>query len=111
MRCVFANPTIKWTPAALVVPSPGPTGWRFTGALRPGKLYKKRYQLPIAMLEHELTNISASKFYTKLDYISSYWNLLLHPYSQETQSFTIRDDVFSPAKDTHGTTNVVSHLQ
>lgn len=108
---VYANPTSKWACAPLLVPKPGPARWRFTVDLRPVNRFTVRHQYPMPVLEHELTRLSKSKLFANFDFVQSYWQLLLHPASQASQSFITPDGVFSPTRVPHGTTNAVTHLQ
>lgn len=107
----YANPASPWASAPLLVPNPGPARWRFTVDLRPVNRFTVRHQFPMPILEHELTKLAKSWFYANFDFVQSYWQLLLHPDSQASQSFITPDGVFSPTRVPHGTTNAVTHLQ
>lgn len=108
---VYPNPTSKWACAPLLVPKPGPEAWRFTVDLRPVNRYTYRHQYPMPLLEQELPKTAKSKFFANFDFVHSYWQLLLHPDSQESQSIITPDGVISPTRVPHGTTNAVTHLQ
>lgn len=108
---VYPNPKSCWSSAPLIVPKPGPARFRFTVDLRPVNRFTTQHQYPMPILEQELTKLADSRFYANFDFVHSYWQLPLHPESQECQSFITPDGVYSPTRVLHGTTNAVTHLQ
>lgn len=108
---IYPNPSSKWACAPLLVPKPGPSEWRFTVDLRPVNQYTIRHQYPMPRIEEELTKTAGSSVYASVDFTHSYWQLPLHKDSQECQSFVTPDNVFTPTRVPHGTTNAVLHLQ
>lgn len=108
---VYANPSSKWACAPLIVPKAGPSQWRFTVDLRPVNRFTVPYQFPMPRVEIELTKTAGSRFYANFDFTHGYWQLPLHPESQECQSFITPDNVYTPTRVLHGTTNAVLHLQ
>lgn len=71
--CVYANPTAKWASAPLLVPKPGPDGWRFTVDLRPVNQFTVRHHFPMPILEQELTKVASSRYYSNFDFTHGYW--------------------------------------
>lgn len=108
---IYPNPSSKWACAPLLVPKSGPAEWRFTVDLRPINQYTIRHQLIMPNVEEELTKTAGSTVYASVDFTHSYWQLPLHKDSQECQSFVTPDNVFTPTRVPHGTTNAVLHLQ
>lgn len=108
---VYPNSSSKWACAPLIVPKPGPSQRRFTVDLNPVNHFTIPYQFPKPNVEHELTKTSGSKFCANFDFTQGYWQIPLHPNSQECQPFITPDNVFTPTRILHGTTNAVLHLQ
>lgn len=108
---IYPNPSSKWACAPLLVPKAGPAEWRFTVDLRPVNRFTIRHQFIMPRIEEELTKTADSVVYASVDFTHSYWQLPLHPASQECQSFVTPDNVFTPTRVPHGTTNAVLHLQ
>jgi len=107
----YYNPTSPWACAPLIVPKPGSVEFRFTVDLRPLNKYIVKHQFPMPNLEVSLTIVSRSKFFAKVDFVHSYWQMLLEKLSQESQSFLSEDGIVTPTRVPHGTTNAVTHLQ
>jgi RNase H-like domain found in reverse transcriptase/Reverse transcriptase (RNA-dependent DNA polymerase)/Integrase zinc binding domain/Chromo (CHRromatin Organisation MOdifier) domain len=59
----------------------------------------------------ELVKMAGAKCFATFDLAQGYWQLPLHPDSQECQSFVCPDGVFTPNRVQHGTTNATFHLQ
>jgi len=107
----YPNPTSPWACAPLLVAKPGPARYRFTVDLRSLNKYTVKHQSPMPNIEHELTRLSASRYYATFDLSHGYWQLELDPASRTLQSFITPDGIFSPTRVLHGTTNAVTHLQ
>ena len=107
----YSNPTSPWACAPLLVPKPGPARYRFTVDLRPVNKYTVKHQYPMPNLEHELSQLSGSRYFATFDLSHGYWQLELEESSQALQSFITPDGIFSPTRVLHGTTNAVTHLQ
>lgn len=108
---IYPNPSSKWACAPLIVPKKGPEEWRFTVDYHLVNSYTYPFAFPMSNVEQELTKTARSKFYAILDFIHSYWQLPLALRSQECQSFITHENVFTPRRVLHGTTNAVLHLQ
>ena len=107
----YANPTSPWASAPLLVPKPGPDGFRFTVDLRPVNQFTQKHQFPMPNLGQELTKLANSRHFFESDFVHSYWQLPLHPESQASQSFITPDGIYSPTRVLHGSTNAVMYLQ
>lgn len=108
---VYANPSSSWACAPLLVRKAGPDLWRFTVDLRPVNSYKIPHAFPMPNVEQELTKTAKPKVFAGVDFIHSFWQLLLHVASRECQSFVTHENVWTPTCVLHGTTNAVLHLQ
>ena len=91
----YSNPTSPWACAPLLVPKPGPARFRFTVDLRPVNAFTVKHQYPMPNLEHELTKLSASKYFAPFDLSNGYWQLALDKEAQALQSFITPDGILS----------------
>ena len=107
----YYYPTAQWVAAALLVPKPAPVKFWFTVDLRPVKKDKIKHQYPMPILENELIKISNSTCFATFDFSNGYCQLTLHRESQSSQSVITPDDILSPTRALHGTTNAVTNLQ
>lgn len=107
---VYANPTLPWSCAPLIVPKPGPAEWRFSVDLTPVCTFTVPFQFPIPVIHHEFTKTFRSRYFEGVDFTHSYWHLLFHATSRVCQSIITPDVVYTPTRLLHGTTNAVLHL-
>lgn len=63
------------------------------------------------LLANKLTKLAGSRLYANYDLSHGYWEVQLHPNSQDFQAFLTPKGVFTPARVYPGTTNVVTHSQ
>ncbi len=61
--------------------------------------------------ENELSRLTGKKHFATFDLSYGYWQLPLHPDSQELQSFLTLEGVYTPTRVLHGTTSAVTSLQ
>jgi hypothetical protein len=66
---------------------------------------------PMPHLADSLTHFEGSRYYGKFDFCQGYWQLGLHPDSQECQSIGTPFGAFTPTRVLHGTTNATMHMQ
>lgn len=107
---IYSNSSSKWACAPHLVPKNGPDEWRFTVDLRPVNSQTFAQAFPMPVLEMELTKASGCSHFAEFDMTHGYWQLLLHPSSQESQSFITPDGIYTPRRVLHGNLNANSHL-
>ena len=104
-------PQATWASPALAVHKSGPDKVRFTVDLRG----PNSETIPIAStmpdLEGMIAGTAGSKVFAKLDMIHAYWQLPLHPNSQECMSIQTPLGVFTPTRVLHGSTDAGNHFQ
>jgi hypothetical protein len=62
-------------------------------------------------LQDELHDLHGSEVFATLDFFQGYWQIPLHKYSQDCQSFITPDGVYTPTRVQHGTRNATQNLQ
>ena len=108
---IYPNPHAKWACAPHLVPKDGPGEWRFTGDLRPVNYWTIPSSYPMPVVEQELAKALGSKFFGDFDMPHSFWQFLIHPDDQETQSIITPFGIFTSRRLLHGHVNANSHLQ
>jgi len=105
------NPTAKWASPALAVPKPGTKSFRFTVDLR--GVNKQTVPVASAMpdLESMIRSIGDSKIFAKMDMVHAYWQIPLHPDSQEAMSIQTPIGVYTPQRILQGSTDAGNHFQ
>ena len=110
-KAVYANPKATWASPALAVHKSGPDKFRFTVYLR----VPNSQTIPIASAMPDLGNLKAgtagSKAYAKMDMLHAYWQLSLHPDSQECISIQTPLGVFTPTRVLQCSTGAGNHFQ
>jgi len=105
------NPTAKWASPALAVPKPGTDSFRFTVDLRG----VNQQTVPVASampdLESMIRSIGDSKIFAKMDMVHAYWQIPLHPESQEAMSIQTPMGVYTPQRILQGSTDAGNHFQ
>ena len=98
VKAVYAKPKATWASPALAVQKAGPDKFRFTVDLR----CPNSETIPIASampdLEGTIASIAGSKVFAKLDMIHAFWQLALHPDSQECMSIQTPLGVYTPTR-------------
>jgi Reverse transcriptase (RNA-dependent DNA polymerase) len=64
-----------------------------------------------AQLQDELHDLHGSEVFATLDFCQGYWQMPLYKDSQDCQSFSTPDGVYTPTRVLHGTRNAMQHLQ
>lgn len=108
---IVPNPSAAWACEPLLVSKTGPTGFRITVDLCAVNDYIVLHHFPMLNIEQELTSVSGSKIFAKFDCPHVYWQCSLAADSQESQSFTTPDGVYTLTRVLHGTTSAVTNLQ
>lgn len=67
----YPNPTSPWSSAPLLVDKPSPVPFRFTVDPRPVNWFTINRQLPIPILDQELSKASKSKHFFNIDFVVS----------------------------------------
>jgi hypothetical protein len=93
---VYRNLSATWCSAALLVPKPGPAGFRFTVDLRPVNQQTIPFAWPMPHIESELSSVHGSSRFCTFDLSHGYWQLELAAGSRECQSFITPEGVFTP---------------
>jgi hypothetical protein len=101
----------SWARPVHIVNKPGPARYRFTVDLRPGKARQKQLAWPTPHLECQLASLAGSTCFATFDLGQGYWQLPLDQSSQEFQSFTTHDGIFTPTRVLRGNSNSVAYLQ
>ena len=83
VKAVYANPQATWASPALAVHKSGPDKFRFTVDLRGPNSETISIASAMSDLEGMIAGTAGSKVFTKLYMIHAYWQLPLHPNSQE----------------------------
>ena len=83
---VYKNPTSQWASPALAVAKPCKEGFRFTVDLRGPNADTEPIVSAMPHLESLLQSVQGSTCFAKMDMSHAYWQLPLHPSSQETMS-------------------------
>lgn len=107
----YPNPTSRWGSAPHLVSKPGPDGWRFTGDLRLVNKWTIASKFPMPVVEQELEKAQGAHFFGDYDMLHRYWQFLVHPDDQETQTLVFPDGLMSPTHLLHGHFNANSHRQ
>ena len=108
---MYHNPKAKWASPALAVAKPGTDTFRFTVDLRA----PNRETIPIASampdFEGMLQSTAGSKCFSNLDMCDAYWQVPLHPDSQECVSIQTPVGVFTATRSLQGSTDAGNHFQ
>ncbi|KAF1323287.1 hypothetical protein FI667_g4734, partial [Globisporangium splendens] len=109
---VRKNNSAKWACAAVPVRKPGSqTDFRITIDYRP----VNKMTVPIAGAMPNLSVISAAVYgstcFAKFDLMKGFWQLPLHPASQEIMSFMTEDTVYTPLRVPQGAVDSAIHFQ
>lgn len=83
MRFLNPSPHAKWQCAPLLVHKPDSKAkYRMTIDLRPINAATEKHSWPMPHIESELSDLSGATCFAKLDFVSGYWQLPVHPNSQ-----------------------------
>lgn len=105
------NFTSLWASAQLLVHKPGPIPFCFIVDLCTVSRFTFKYQLPMPLLDQEIPKASKSKYFFNVDYVVSYWQVLLEKSLQLSQFFTTFDGNFTPARVFNRSANAVHYFQ
>lgn len=108
---VYSNPASNSECVPLIVPKAGPDLRLFTVNLRLLKHYSLPHEFPMPNIDAKFTKTSDSRFFDVFDFIHSYWQLALHPDSQECQSLLTHKNTRNASSVLSGFRNAVLYLQ
>jgi Reverse transcriptase (RNA-dependent DNA polymerase) len=108
---VYKNTEAEWASPPLILTTPGPNQYRMTVDLRVPNVSTKPTAWPMPNLQDELHDLHGSEVFATLDFCQGYWQIPLHKYSQDCQSFITPDGVNTPTRVLHETRNATQHLQ
>jgi len=111
VQAIYANPKARWASPALAVAKPGAEKFRFTVDLRAPN--KETVPLVSAMpdLESMYQSTAGSTVFAKIDMCHAYWQIPLHPDSQEIMSIQTPLGVHTPTRILQGGTDAGNHFQ
>jgi hypothetical protein len=95
----------------VIVPKSGPDHYRMTDDLRVPGTSTKPTAWPIPNLQDGLYDLHGSEVFATLDFCHGYWQIPLHKFFQDCQSFITPDGVYTPTPVLHVTRNAAKHLQ
>lgn len=102
---VNPNPNATWAAAPLIVKKNGPAKYRLTFDYRPINAVTVQKAWSTLHIEAELMDLASSKFFAILDLCQGYWQMPLHPDSQNLHSFITPKGIFKPTRTTQGIMN------
>ena len=108
---VKRNADAHWAAAPLLVPKPGTDKFRLTFDLRPVNAATVPTAWPMPHVDAEASDFAGSVSYAVIDFCSGYWQLPLHPDSQNYHSFILPTGTYSPTRTIQGATNSASNFQ
>lgn len=83
--------------------------FRFTVDFRAVNSFTVKHQFPMPNIEHELSRLSASRYFTDFNSSRGYTQLPLSKCLQG-QPFITTDAIYSPIRVLHDTTNAIMYL-
>jgi hypothetical protein len=108
---VYKNTGPEWASPPLILPNLGPDQYRMTVDLRVPNASTKTTAWPVPNLQNELHDLHGSEVHATLVSCQGYWQIPPHNDSQDFQSFTKPDGVYTLTRVLHGTRNATQHLQ
>jgi Reverse transcriptase (RNA-dependent DNA polymerase) len=106
---VYKNTGAEWASPPLIFPKPGPDQYRMTVDLHVPNASTKPTAWPMPNLQGELHDLYGPEVFATLDFCQGYWQIPLHKYSQDCQSFITPDGVYTPTRVLHGMRNATKH--
>jgi hypothetical protein len=108
---VYRNTRSRWAAAPRIVPKKDPGDLRMTIDSRPINACTEPMPWPMPNLEVAMGVLKDSKVYFTLDWMKGYWQLPLHPDSQEYYSFMTPIGVVTPTRVLMGQSDAVAYCQ
>ncbi|KAF0729338.1 hypothetical protein Ae201684_013084 [Aphanomyces euteiches] len=108
---VYRNTRSRWAAAPRIVPKKDPGDLRMTIDSRPINACTEPMPWPMPNLEVAMAVLRDSKVYFTLDWMKGYWQLPLHPESQEYYSFMMPIGVVTPTRVLMGQSDAVAYCQ
>lgn len=106
------NRKAKWQCAPLIVPKPDSKAkFRLTIDLRPVNSATIKESWPMPNLDSEMLDFAGSTCFAAIDFVASYWQMPIHPDSENLCGIVTPNGVYSSSRVLHGLTNAVSHFQ
>jgi hypothetical protein len=108
---VYKNTKEEWAIPMLIISKPGPDQYCMTVDMHVPNASTMPTAWLIPSLQDELHDLHGSELFATLDFCQGYWQIPLHKYSQDCQSFITPDGVYTPTRVLHGTRKATQHLQ
>ncbi|KAF0707227.1 hypothetical protein AaE_013712 [Aphanomyces astaci] len=108
---VYRNTRSRWAAAPRIVPKKDPGDLRMTIDSRPINACTEPMPWPMPNLEVAMSVLQGSTVYFTLDWMKGYWQLPLHPDSQEYYSFMTPVGVVTPTRVLMGQSDAVAYCQ
>ncbi len=108
---IRADNTSSWACAPLIIPKTGPEKYRLTIDLRLVNRQTVKTSWPMLNMDSAATELAGDSCFAVIGLCQGYWQLQLHPNSQECQSFITLDGVYSPTRILRGQSNSAPFFQ
>ena len=108
---IFPNLKSRWASPALAVTKPGPDKFRYTVDLRAPKSVTEPIASAIHNLESLFQTIRGCTVFANIDLSHAYWQITLHPDSQECISIQTPLGVDTPGRVLQGGADAGNHFQ
>ena len=106
------SPHAQWQCAPLLVHKPNSKAkFRMTIDLHPINSATEKNSWPMPHIESELSDLAGSTCFAKLDFVSGYWQIPVHPNSQDYCGIVTPNGVYTSTRVLQGLTNATSHFQ
>jgi Reverse transcriptase (RNA-dependent DNA polymerase) len=108
---IYRSQSSAWESAPHIVSKPKAGSFRFNLDYKRANEAQNPSKWPMQHLESELAKVVGSTCFATFDFSNGYFELPLHPDSQEFQSFICPDSIFSPTRVMQGNANATGHFQ
>ncbi|KAJ0397605.1 hypothetical protein ATCC90586_008182 [Pythium insidiosum] len=107
---VYENPDARWACAALPVKKPS-GGYRQTTDYKPVNAQVEPLAGLMPNLDVDLERVAGSRCFGLFDFIKGYWQLPLHPESQEVLSYMTHRRIYTPRRVPQGCSDAALYFQ
>lgn len=108
---VYRNYTSHWACAPRIVPKPPPSNFRMCIDSRPVNAQTIPMQWPMPQLDVVISHVAGAKVFFICDWFRGYWQLPLHPESQEIFTFITHRGMYTPTRVPMGARDAVAYCQ
>ena len=108
---VFTNHRSRWCSAPRIVAKKNPGEYRMTVDVRGVNARTEPMPWPMPILEVVMDRLAGAKVFFSLDWFRGYWQLPLHPESQELFTFMTSRGMVTPTRVLMGCTDAVAFCQ